>query len=175
MTLLHTALLCEAQPIIERFRLKKIDGFYINNSIKNDLNSPNFVLKVGGVGAKNTKNALLSTFEKFSIKFALNLGVCGSSDKNIKIGSIFCTNKNLVDFLHKNIQSVKHPNEPINTTLCDMESDEFIKICKEKNIEHLVLKVVSDYQDTDKLDKNFVYNLIKAKISDIVLAIKSFE
>lgn len=166
MMLIHTALLCEARPLIEHYRLKKVDGFYINKNL-------NTALIISGIGKKNTKNALLQAFGKFDIKFALNLGVCGCKDKSIKIGSLFCTNKKLDGFKFESIQSVKDPKQPINTTLCDMESEEFIKVCDEKNIPNLVLKVVSDYQDIDRLDKNFVYNLIKTNIKDILLAINS--
>lgn len=157
MILIHTALLCEAMPIIEHFKLKKESGIYKNEKIW---------LCVLGVGKKNTSK-LNEILDNYKFEKIINLGICGCSDKNINIGEIFCVNQKLNGFKFANLVCVKQPQTTIKATLCDMESDEFIKICKFRKIEYFIIKIVSDYLNMQKLDKNFVYNLIKNQICKI--------
>ena len=48
-----------------------------------------------------------------------------------------------------------------------MESDEFGRICTEFGAPFLIVKIVSDHLNTEKISKNFVYNLVKNQIKNI--------
>lgn len=221
MVLIHTALKCEALPLVEHFRLKKIkNGLYANDKIS---------LVTLGVGAKNTER-LAEILGEYKFGKVLNIGICGCRDEGIKIGEIFCVAENLsvldrnldensganldikanADFSKKScmnldensyvnlngkwdnklggnsdenlsvefdakealfkradIECVDEPKSSINVTLCDMESDEFIRICKSFGVKFASLKIVSDHLKTSHIDKNFVYNLIKNQIKNI--------
>ena len=161
MILIHTALLCEAMPIIERFKLKldKSEKFKI---YKNE----QIWLCVLGVGAKNTAN-LAEILRINYFRKVVNLGICGCSDKGVKIGEIFCINEKIEGFKTANLECVSSPKTAINATLCDMESDEFKRVCKEFKLPFLLVKIVSDYLQTEQISKNFVYNLVKNQIKNI--------
>lgn len=162
MILIHTALKCEAMPLIENLRLKKTGfNFYSNGEI---------LLCILGVGAQKTK-ILAEILKSGNFSRAVNIGICGCSDENIKIGEIFAIGKKF-DFLkNADLECVDKPKSEITATLCDMESAMFFKICSDFKVENYSLKIVSDYLNASKLSKNFVYNLIKAKISEIKKAI----
>ena len=167
MILIHTALLCEAMPIIEHFRLNldKDEKFkiYKNGQIW---------LCVLGVGAKNTTN-LEQILEKNHFKKIINLGICGCSDKGVKIGEIFCINEKIEGFKTANLECVPSPSVAINAMLCDMESDEFRRICTEFGVSFLIVKIVSDHLNTERISKNFVYNLVKNQIKNIERILKN--
>ena len=167
MILIHTALLCEAMPIIERFKLKldKSEKFKI---YKNE----QIWLCVLGVGAKNTAN-LAEILRINSFNKVINLGICGCSDKGVKIGEIFCINEKIEGFKTANLECVSSPQTTIEAMLCDMESDEFGRICAEFGVSFLIVKIVSDHLNTERISKNFVYNLVKNQIKNIERILKN--
>ncbi len=164
-TLIHTALLCEAQSLIDFFKLKmdttiqnipKYSKLYINNEI---------ILIVSGIGKANTLKALTFIFETFEIKKAINLGIVGCGDSSIKIGTLFCTNKLLPNINFTPITTVDKPLEcdaELETLLVDMESKYFIQVSKEHNISNIyIFKVVSDHLDLEIPKKAFVIELMQ--------------
>jgi len=160
MILIHTALLCEAQAVIEKYKLKLIQKnprIYTNEKI---------VLLVSGIGKENSLKNLKLIFKNYKISKALNVGIAGCSDTNIPIGTLFCTNHHLPNIAHLPLKTVDTPkvktqkhNSP---TLYDMEGSYFLSVAKnwlnEKNI--FILKVVSDHLDDTKPSKDFVKKLI---------------
>jgi len=166
MTLLHVALKHEAKPIIEYFKLQCIQTKPYKIYKKEDI-----ILSVCGMGMENTLH-VKEIFQKYEINKAINIGIAGCKDKNIEIGSLFCTNHK-IDFI--NYADLTTVNEPLDnkkklkTTLVDMEAEHFISTCKEfldiKDI--YVLKVVSDYLNTTIPKKEFVWKIIEKNLKSI--------
>lgn len=154
MTLIHTALLCEAQPIIETYKLTKV----IN---KKEYKNEKILLIVSGIGEAKTSAVLQHILTTRPIQKAINIGIAGCKDKNIPIGSLFCANKKLKTIPHATITTVQSPTKEIFTTLVDMEASAFFFTCKDKNIDFFILKVVSDYLDDTIPKKSFVTKLIR--------------
>lgn len=156
MTLIHTALLCEAIYLKEYFKLEKVQ----KNMYKND----KIILFACGVGKENTIKNLTYMYENFEIKKAISIGVAGCRDKNIQIGEIFCTSEKMKDLNYATLTSISQMHEKFFTTLVDMEAKWFINCCEKFGIKGIVLKVVSDYNDVQRLDKDFVKKLIKRSL-----------
>ncbi len=163
-TLIHSALLCEAQTLINFLKLKQ------DNSVKNLpkksklYSNETTILIVSGMGKEHTISALTFIFSQYKINKAFNIGIAGSCDKSIKIGELFCTNKELENIKKKSISCVNTvctDTSKIKTTLVDMESDYFISICKKNIEEFYVFKVVSDYCEAKIPSKSFVIALIQ--------------
>lgn len=170
-TLIHCALLCEAQTLINFLKLKQ------DNSVQNlpkhsklFINA-NTILIVAGIGKENTSNALNFIFSNYKIKKAFNIGIAGCSNKNIAIGEVFCTNRTLEPEYDIKTESITTLNTvcsdltSIKTTLVDMESEYFIEKCKENIKDIYVLKVVSDYCECKIPKKSFVTSLIQNSFS----------
>jgi len=167
MTLIHTALLCEAQAVIEKYKLKLVQKnprIYTNEKI---------ALLVGGIGKKNTLKNLEYVFKNYKISKALNIGIAGCSDTNIPIGSLFCTNHHLLDIDFLPLKTVDTPKIDQDkyrpSTLYDMEGSYFLSISRnflnEKDI--FIFKVVSDHLDDTIPPKDFVKKLIKNRIESL--------
>lgn len=156
MKLIHSALLCEAQPIIDRFKLQKISS----SIYKND----DLIVAISGIGEKKTKECLKSIFSTEKIEKAINIGIAGCKDKEIDIGELFCINKTLEGIKTTTITTVKKPTCNIDTTLVDMEAKAFEFTCKEFGVEYLIFKVVSDYLDERIPKKAYVTELIKESL-----------
>jgi nucleoside phosphorylase len=159
MILIHTALFSEAKPLIDYFNLKQYDTkpykIFKNSSI---------VLIVSGVGKINTNNALDIVFEKYKFTNAFNLGTAGSSNTDINIGDIFCTNQKIKNIDFKELKTVDFAKKSIDKKVClyDMEAKYFLIKCLNylENKDIFVLKIVSDYCDDKICKKEFVYKII---------------
>ena len=57
-------------------------------------------------------------------------------------------------------------------TLYDMESTLFVNACERAGVPWVVMKIVSDHLDGERLSKGFVYELVKARLPQIRAAIK---
>jgi len=170
MVLIHTALLCEAQTFIEKLKLKK------TNSNPKIYSNDKYIVLISGIGEENTTTNLEYIFKNYTISKSFNIGIAGCSDKNIKIGSLFCTNKKLENINYLPLTTV---NQPISldtkidikeNMLYDMEAKYFIDISlqylEKNNI--FVFKIVSDYLDNMKLSKDEVKNMILKNYKDII-------
>lgn len=157
MTLIHTALLCEAQPIIEKLKLTKIKS---NTFIHNQM-----ILIISEIGMENTKNALQGVFKCYNISKAINIGIAGCSDTSVSIGELFCTNTHVKGIKTASLTTVCEPTNKIDTLLVDMEAEAFISSCRQEGIQHFVFKVVSDYMDEAIPKKAFVTSLIRSSLN----------
>lgn len=166
-TLIHTALKQEAKPIIEYFKLQCSQTKPYKIYTKENL-----VLIVGGIGKDKTSLHVKDIFTKYTIDKAINIGIAGCKDRDIEIGSLFCTNHHL-DFIETaSLTTVDEPlddDKDLNTNLVDMEAEHFISTCKEfldiKDI--YILKVVSDHLDTTIPKKEFVWKIIEKNLKSI--------
>jgi len=166
MTLIHTALLSEAQIFIEKYKLTKV------NSIPKIYANENIIVLIGGIGKENTASSLEYIFEKYTITKALNIGIAGCSDTTIEIGELFCTNRELEDMNSMDCKTVDTPQLPSDVTpntLYDMEATYFLEIAKkhlDKN-DIYIFKIVSDHLDSTIPKKDFVKKLINDKFTQI--------
>jgi|GEM_PF-4097138 len=103
MTLIYTALLCEAQSLIEKYRLTQID-----NNPKTYQNKELLVV-IGGVGGINTTNTLETIYKRYTIEKGINIGIAGCGDREVKLGEVFCTNQKLENIRYKELKTVHNP------------------------------------------------------------------
>ncbi|XPV68101.1 MAG: nucleoside phosphorylase [Halarcobacter sp.] len=169
-TLIYTALLSEAQPLINFLKLKQDNS--VQNLPKNTKLFTNeessYILLVSGIGKENCKKSLKFVFENYKIGKAINIGIAACCDSSVKIGTLFCTNKLLPRINFAPITTVDTPlesDENLETLLVDMESKYFLEICKKDCNEIYVFKVVSDYLDTTIPKKAFVIELIQNSLN----------
>lgn len=166
-TLIHTALLPEAQFLINFLKLKQdftVQKLYNIPSNMKLFTNDDIILLVSGMGKTNTLTSLSFVFKHFAIKKAINIGIVGCKDKSIKIGTLFCTTKNCVNVENASITTVDKPldnKENLKTMLVDMESSHFHEECSKYINEIYILKVVSDHLDITIPKKAFVIELIK--------------
>ncbi len=167
MTLIHTALQSEAQSIIELYKLKLIDK---NPRIyKND----NIILVISSIGQENTIKALNLVFNRYKITKAINIGIAGCNSQDIKIGELFCTNKECEHIKFINLETVATPQLPTTNyplpTIFDMEGEYFKQACLDKldNKDIYIFKIISDHLDNTIPNKEFVKQLIKKNIKSI--------
>jgi len=152
--------------VIEHFRLQCIQTKPYKIYLKDDI-----ILVISGMGVKNTLR-VKSVFERYTIKRAINVGIAGCKDKKIKIGSIFCTNKELEFIEFASLTTVDRAVESardLKTTLVDMEAETFLHVSQEfLHVEDIyVLKIVSDYLDATIPKKEFVWKIIKKNLKSI--------
>lgn len=159
MILIHTALLCEAQTFIEYYKLKKVNSspkIYANDEI---------VVCISGVKSKNTLSSLDYLYSNFNITKAINIGIAGCNNTNIKIGNLYCTNQKIKELENLPLitsDTVVTSSNALATSLYDMEGEYFHQISqkhlKEENI--FIFKIVSDHLSSQILKKDFIKNLI---------------
>ena len=160
-TLIHTALVAEAKPIIGHFGLtckaKQPYNLYENEHI---------ALIVSGMGSENTQAALTYALSLYAPRVAINIGIAGCSDTTIAKGTLFCTTHHDSDVPFATYSS--HPKAVENllhvkTTLVDMEAEAFLRAIP-STIETYVFKVVSDYCDGGIPSKSDVGNWINKSL-----------
>jgi len=166
MILIHTALQCEAQCIIEYYKLKK------TNSQPKIYSNEDILVLIGGIGKDNTLNKLTHIFTTYSITKAINLGIAGCSDLNTPIGSFFTTLNHLIDIEYKELVTVDLAQTKNNNDnmLYDMEASYFLEVVQKyltkENIE--ILKIVSDHLDNTRPNKESIKSLIRFHLDKIV-------
>lgn len=141
-TLIHTALVAEAKPIIGYFGLtckaKQPFNLYVGEDI---------VLIASGVGKENTQKALAWALTLFEPQKCINVGIAGCCDKRIAKGTLFCTSHHDIDIPFASLSSHEKVIENtlhVNTLLVDMEAETFLHSIP-KNTEAYIFKVVSDH------------------------------
>lgn len=162
MTLIHCAMLSEAIYLIENLKLKPIEK---NPKI---YQNQNIILVVSNIGKINTIKALDYIYKNYTIQKAINIGIAGTNDTTIPIGTLCCTTHKFDDIKNITLKTVDIPQtqqEP-NSCLYDMEGQYFYDISSlyidEKEI--FIFKIVSDYLSSDIPSKEFVKQLIKNSI-----------
>ncbi|MDR1975767.1 MAG: nucleoside phosphorylase [Campylobacteraceae bacterium] len=158
-TLIHTALIAEAKPIIGYFGLKCTRRRPFNIYQKEGI-----VLIASGVGAQKTKEALKYALELFRAQRLINIGIAGCADKDIKIGSLFCATHKDLDIPYASLCACAAPvssAKDISSTLVDMESGAFLQ---SGDVEKYIFKVVSDYLEDETPSKAKVGALIQKTI-----------
>jgi len=159
MILIHTALLCEAQTFIERYKLKKSNDKNVRLYTNEDI-----LLVVSLVGKKNTIDALEYIFTNYHISKAYNIGIAGTNDTSIPIGTLFCTNKILDNIPYIPLITVDNPQtkllDSFEPVLYDMEGKYFLEIASKYLKQNIyILKIVSDYLDNRVLKKDYIKGL----------------
>lgn len=174
-TLIHCALLCEAQSIINFLKLKQnssINALPNGNKLFKDQDNK-YILIVSGIGKENCKKALDFIYANYEISKAINIGIAGCSDFSIKIGTLFCTNRVLANInyaslttLDKALEINENSNdmEKLDTLLVDMEAKYFEEISKKYTKNIYIFKVVSDYLELEIPKKSFVIEIIQESL-----------
>ncbi len=165
-TLIHTALIHEARPLIQTLKLTQ------NTLLPKIYENDTYVLIVSGIGKNNTTESLEPLFKKQAFKRAINIGIAGCSNEEIPIGTLFCTNQQLETIPKATITCVIEPldaKSSLSSLLVDMESDAFLEVCSKylPQNECFVFKVVSDYCNSAIPKKSFVIDLIQKQIKTI--------
>lgn len=156
-TLIHTALVAEAKPIIGHFGLtckaKQPFNLYEGEEI---------VLIVSGMGSEKTQEALVYALSLYEPCVAINVGIAGCVDKTVAKGTLFCTTHEGLGMPFASCSSHEKAVENalhVKTTLVNMEADTFIQTLP-KHIETYVFKIVSDHLDDTIPSKADVGNWI---------------
>lgn len=188
MLYIITAIAGEAIPLINAFKLKKDITYTKFDLFKND----DIKLIVTGVGKIKSSIAvtyLLVKDNPRSADYIINVGICGSSNENYKIGQAFLINKitdastgksfypetvfkhnlheeHLITF-DKPVKKNKVSNLP--PCLVDMEASGFYEAASMYFQSHRIqlLKILSDYLRGEKLTSAFVQSLIEKNIPTI--------
>jgi nucleoside phosphorylase len=159
MIVIHTALLCEAQSVIEKYKLIKVNSD--PKIYKNDF----LLVVIGGIGELNTLKCLEYIYKNYNVQKIFNIGIVGCSDKEIEVGELFCTNKKLESLKYMELKTVQTPQIVYDeeSILYDMEGSYFLEVSQKylKNEDIFVLKVVSDHLDDTILPKDKVKKLIQ--------------
>ena len=179
------ALKCEAEPIIDNFKLIRLNDFKlfkIYQSIDQETS-----LVITNVGKNNAKNAVAYHHDcikttKSDIWF--NIGIAGH--ENIAIGEIRLINK-IVDSKNKScwypqiifdppcdsidLISLERPSNEYQTCLYDMEASGFYSAASQYGISELIhsVKVISDNTNSSisKINKDQVKQIVRTKMSVI--------
>ena len=174
-----TALMLEAMPIIEHFKLKKdieLNPYpiYRNGDIS---------LIVSGIGKIKSAMAavyLLSVYNTNKNDSLINIGFCGASKTIYDIGSLLLINKvtdmdtkkdyypdvlinaGIPQVSLKCLQKTIAENEQQNEFFCDMESSGIMEVANKFIYAHnvVLLKIVSDFLQPENLDKNILKRYI---------------
>ena len=163
-TLIHTAMLCEALPIIQYFKLKEQQNkpfkLYSGNSI---------LLAVSGIGRQAAGRVIKSCLQNHSVERAINIGIAGCNNPQISIGAVYSVYGGPEHLPAMPLITVDQPVDYLpqhQSTLVDMEGSEFVKtLCGViKNQDIHVIKVVSDHLKTAIPEKQFVSKLIAESI-----------
>ncbi len=163
-TLIHCALLSEAQAIIELLKLQRDTSVQDLPRGTRFFISEEYLLIVSGIGKDNTKNALEFIFKNYAIKKAINIGIAGCCDSSIKIGTLFCTNRLLPNINFAPITTVDEPldsDERLQTLLVDMEAKYFKELASKYCGDIYIFKIVSDYLELEIPKKAFVIELVR--------------
>ena len=178
LTLIHTALLSEAQPIIDALDLRQYETRPYRIFRGSDI-----VLVTSGVGSDNTRRALNTVLESITIDTAVNVGIAGCNDRSIPIGNLFVGSagedpplSNLLPSLPliSFDEPVRHLDSP-ESALVDMEAAAFRNVVNPilTEGEGIVLKVVSDHLSDAVLPKKQIRRLMEENLHWIPLIVPS--
>lgn len=170
MILIHTALLCEAQTFIEKLKLKKINSNSKTNYSPKIYSNDKYIVVISGIGKENTIKALGYIFNNYKISKAINIGIAGSSNKDIKIGTFFCINSFSSQIITVDKPITSNNSNIKENILYDMESKYFLdislKYLDNKNI--YIFKIVSDHLNGMNLSKDEIKNMILSNYKKVI-------
>lgn len=195
MIFLAAALYYEAKPFIDRFCLKKDSSINKFQVFKNE----DIVLIIMGTGSIQAACActyLISKFDADKYDTFINIGICGSVEKNIYIGTTILVNKIIDGVNNREFYPdilFRHPfeegslesfdkiitcHENIRGEFVDMEGLAFFQSAAIFLPPHRIIciKIVSHYMDGKVLIGDDVENLIRInleKISTWIINIKN--
>lgn len=189
MIFICTAMHCEASPFIKHFRLKKdfeSQKFQIYKSKE-------VILIITGIGKIESAIAvtyLLTKYEPTDADFLINVGICGTSDENIGIGTAFLCNKIIDHDTKRNVYPdmlFKHPFREASIETCstavndeeayikgqlvDMEASAVYLSARVflKMHQMLFIKIVSDHlKGLEQLNRDFISQLIEHEMEKIL-------
>ena len=170
--LIYTALLPEAQPLINFLKLKQdysVQNLPQGNKLYND-EDDKYLLIISGIGKENCQKSLEFVYENFEIEKAINIGIAGCSDGSVKIGTTFCTNKLLFGINFASITTVDVPletDENLESLLVDAEAKYFEETSKKYCNDIYTFKVVSDYIEDDTKKDSFIIDLIQNSLDKL--------
>ncbi len=165
----------EAQPIIDIFKLRKIQ----NSNILPIYNSKNISLTITGIGKVNSAIGVTQTHYEITQQkndIWINIGLAGH--EKFDIGKIFVVNKIsdyssgkvffpfISDLEIKSLECISFDkeNKKYNNSMSDMESIGFYQAANKYSTKELIniLKIVSDNkkESIDFFDKKKIYNMI---------------
>ncbi len=179
MIYIVTAIFSEAKALIEHFGLQKVQTkpFLI---FSND----NISLVVSGMGKVESAIATTYMCKDKKIDKLINIGVCGTNNKNKEIGSLYKI-KSVIDVSSDKKYMISADGEALycfdrivkssenikNNILIDMESVGFykaaVKFVKKEDIR--IYKIVSDHLKTSHISLEDIYTITKNAIKEIDL------
>lgn len=193
MFFITVALLCEAQPFIDRLGLRKEDSNYGFNIYS----SEEAVLSVTGTGILNaavSTTYLLSEKIVSDADIALNAGICGSLDRSIAKGKGFLCNRIInhstgkeyfsdllhpSDFKETSIESFDYPvcvsQENVKAALVDMEAAGFmessLRFLSRDNV--FCIKFVSDHAGNTNMYPSDVSGIVEKNTEAVITFIEN--
>lgn len=191
MLYLIFAMRVEAKKFIKHFNLKKVSDKPFEVYEGKNIN-----LIISGVGKINSSAATAYLLKDIRVdhndlNYIINIGICGTLNENFNVGDLVLINK-IRDYKRKknyypdiifkhflkegSIQSIDYINTEYETEedLVDMESSSIFYTASKFLNTHQIhcLKVVSDVakdkNNTEKISKNFVEELIEKNLIKIV-------
>ncbi len=189
MVFIVTALYIEAKPIIEFYKLTKRMDIHEFEVFHND----NISLIISGTGKIKSAIActyLLTIYKPTKHDVLVNIGFCGTNIEELKKGTVIMINKVTDNETKRDYYPdvfinygrkypvtcfshiVKREETDIKTNV-DMESTGIMEVCQKFIYSHQVvlIKIVSDYLSSGKIDKAYLNTLIVDKlhvIDDII-------
>lgn len=186
MIYIAVAMSVEAKPIIKYFNLKRDNNITKFQVFKNE----EIVLIITGVGIVESAISLTYVLNNVEIKESdifINLGVCGSKSTLFSIGDIILCNKiknngngkcyypDMVfkhNFKEGSLESffrVVGKDDEVEGGLVDMEGAGVLEACSHffKTYQINVIKIVSDFLEEKKFEKEFIENLIERNLEKI--------
>lgn len=163
MVLIHCAMLCEAQAFIEYYKLNMIQK-------KKLFGNDKLMVYVSGIG-KDNLSGLEEVLQTYTITKAINIGIAGTNDTSLELGSLVSATKNNT-ITYRDLKTVDTPqttNDEISSIIYDMEGKYFFDITKEYISEDniYIFKVISDYLDDTILPKDSIKQMIQKNIKKI--------
>ena len=169
MVFLFIALKIEASPIINYYKLKKIQfNLFENKDIS---------LRICGVGEKNFLSSI-PYFKIYQNDKIINFGICGAKSKNFKIGEIINISKvqnceksyilqkssNIKNLTLQTFQNPIQNSYNLNCDVVDMEAFGFFEYFKNFNKNIKIIKIISDHLCFNIPKKEFIYGIINQKM-----------
>lgn len=196
MIFLAAALYCEAKPFIAGFSLKKDNSINKFQIFKNE----DIILIITGTGCINTAcgcTYLIGKFQGNKYDTFINIGICGSTDENINIGTTAICNK----IINSNSKREFYPDMIFKHPFKEGSIESFSRIVEKSDMKYVVgdfvdmeaagffeavsifmpphrifsLKIVSDHLDGKNLTKDDITGLMEKSVDDIVNWILSIK